>query len=65
MLNLKGKKVLVTGASGGIGKAIAIELSSNGVSVNATLPIDKVKNFKKGDKIEIEFPESFAQIINT
>ena len=42
-----------------------IELSSNGVSVNATLPIDKVKNFKKGDKIEIEFPKSFAQIINT
>ena len=24
----------------------------------------KVKNFKKGDKIEIEFPKSFAQIIN-
>ena len=65
MVNLKGKKVLVTGASGGIGKAIAIELSSNGVSVSATLPIDKVKNFKKGDKIEIEFPESFAQIINS
>ena len=32
---------------------------------NRTGPFDKVKNFKKGDKIEIEFPESFAQIINS
>ena len=48
-----------------LGNAAHIELSSNGVSVSATLPIDKVKNFKKGDKIEIEFPKSFAQIINT
>ena len=48
-----------------LGNAAHIELLSNGVSVNATLPIDKVKNFKKGDKIEIEFPKSFAQIINT
>ena len=47
-----------------LGNAAHIELLSNGVSVNATLPIDKVKNFKKGDKIEIEFPKSFAQIIN-
>ena len=36
MLNLKGKKVLVTGASGGIGKAIAIELSSNGADLCLT-----------------------------
>ena len=33
MIDLKGKKVLVTGASGGIGKAIAIELSSNGADL--------------------------------
>ena len=36
MVNLKDKKVLVTGASGGIGKAIAIELSSNGADLCLT-----------------------------
>ena len=36
MIDLKGKKVLVTGASGGIGKAIAIELSSNGADLCLT-----------------------------
>ena len=36
MKDLKGKKVLVTGASGGIGKAIAIELSSNGADICLT-----------------------------
>ena len=36
MTNLKGKKVLVTGASGGIGKAIAIELSSSGADLCLT-----------------------------
>ena len=36
MVDLKGKKVLVTGASGGIGKAIAIELSSNGADLCLT-----------------------------
>ena len=36
MTNLKGKKVLVTGASGGIGKAIAVELSSNGADLCLT-----------------------------
>ena len=36
MTNLKGKKVLVTGASGGIGKAIAIELSSKGADLCIT-----------------------------
>ena len=36
MVNLKSKKVLVTGASGGIGKAIAIELSSNGTDLCLT-----------------------------
>jgi len=35
-MNLKGKKVLVTGASGGIGKAIAMELSSNGAELCLT-----------------------------
>ena len=36
MIDLKGKKVLVTGASGGIGKAIALELSSSGADVCLT-----------------------------
>ena len=36
MIDLKGKKVLVTGASGGIGNAIAIELSSNGADLCLT-----------------------------
>ena len=36
MTDLKGKKVLVTGASGGIGKAIALELSSSGADLCLT-----------------------------
>ena len=36
MIDLKGKKVLVTGASGGIGKAIALELSSSGADLCIT-----------------------------
>ena len=36
MIDLKGKKVLVTGASGGIGKAIALELSSSGADLCLT-----------------------------
>ena len=36
MIDLKGKKILVTGASGGIGKAIAMELSSSGADLCLT-----------------------------
>ena len=36
MIDLNGKKVLVTGASGGIGKAIAMELSSSGADLCLT-----------------------------
>ena len=36
MIDLKGKKVLLTGASGGLGKAIAIELAKNGADVCLT-----------------------------
>jgi len=36
MIDLNGKKVLVTGASGGIGKAIAMELSLNGADLCLT-----------------------------
>jgi spermidine/putrescine transport system ATP-binding protein len=47
-----------------LGNAAHIELISNKQIINATLPIDKVKNFKKGDLIEIEFPKDNAQVIN-
>ena len=36
MINLEKKKVLLTGASGGIGKAIAIELASLGADICLT-----------------------------
>ena len=36
MIDLKEKKVLLTGASGGLGKAIAIELAKNGADVCLT-----------------------------
>ena len=36
MIDLKGKKVLLTGASGGLGKAIAIELAKNGADICLT-----------------------------
>ena len=36
MIDLKGKKVLLTGASGGLGKAIAIELAKNGADLCLT-----------------------------
>ena len=36
MIDLKGKKVLLTEASGGLGKAIAIELAKNGADVCLT-----------------------------
>ena len=48
MTNLKGKKVLVTGASGGIGKAIAMELSLNGADLCLTGRNKKeLENLKK------------------
>ena len=36
MIDLKGKKVLLTGASGGLGKAIAIELAKSGADICLT-----------------------------
>lgn len=36
MIDLKGKKVLLTGASGGLGKAIAVELAKNGADICLT-----------------------------
>ena len=37
MINLENKKVLLTGASGGIGKAIANELASLGADICLSL----------------------------
>ena len=47
-----------------VGNAAHVELLSNNQIINATLPIDRVKDFKKGDLIEIEFPKDHAQVIN-
>ena len=48
MIDLKGKKVLVTGASGGIGEAIAMELSSSGADLCLTgRNKSKLKNLQK------------------
>ena len=33
MLNLKGKSIVITGASRGIGKAIAVKLAQHGASL--------------------------------
>ena len=48
MINLEKKKVLLTGASGGIGKAIAIELASLGADICLTArneeELTKLKN---------------------
>tara|TARA_B100001057_G_scaffold151523_1_gene151474 strand:- start:122 stop:859 length:738 start_codon:yes stop_codon:yes gene_type:complete len=48
MIDLKGKKVLVTGASGGIGEVIAMELSSSGADLCLTgRNKSKLKNLQK------------------
>ena len=53
MINLEQKKVLLTGASGGIGKAIAIELSSLGADICLTgrneKELKKLKNELEGN----------------
>jgi spermidine/putrescine transport system ATP-binding protein len=48
-----------------LGNAAHIQIISNNQIINATLPIDKAKTFHKGDEIDIEFPKSFSQIINS
>ena len=44
-----------------LGNAAHIQLISNKQIINVTLPVDDVKNFKKGDLIEIEFPKDNAK----
>ena len=46
-----------------LGNSAFIEIISNKQIINASLPIDKVKDFHKGDKIDIDFPSNNAQVI--
>jgi len=47
-----------------LGNAAHIQLISNKQKISVTLPVDEVKNFNKGDLIEIEFPKDSAQVIS-
>jgi len=77
MINLKDKKVIVTGASGGIGNSIVKKLSDNGAIILATgTKIEKLEELKskykntnifkfdisQNDKIE-EFVENATKIL--
>ena len=47
MSDLKGKKIIVTGASGGIGNSIVNKLSENGANILATgTRIEKLEELK-------------------
>lgn len=75
MQNLKGKVVAVTGASAGIGKAIAIKLAENGVKVvlgarniaQLQSIVDEIKN-NSGDaiyvKIDVSKKEDLIHFVN-
>ena len=47
-----------------LGNAAHLEVESNNQKINITLPIDKVKNFKKADEVTLEFPKNHARVIN-
>ena len=55
MNNLKGKNIIVTGASGGIGNSIIKNLNDNGANILASgTRIEKLEQLKKNfDKIKI------------
>ena len=55
MSNLKGKNIIVTGASGGIGNSIVKKLNDNDANILATgTKIEKLEELKKNfDKIKI------------
>ena len=75
MQNLKGKVVAITGASAGIGKAIAIKLAENGVKVvlgarniaQLQSIVDEIKN-NSGDaiyvKIDVSKKEDLVHFVN-
>jgi len=76
MQNLKGKVVAVTGASAGIGKAIAIKLAENGAKVVlGARNIEQLQNIvseiktKNGDaisvKIDVSKKEDLIHFVNT
>lgn len=54
MINLEGQNILVTGASKGIGKSIAIHL----LNVNARVGVHFNKSAKEADKIKLDYPLS-------
>ena len=76
MQSIKGKVVAVTGASAGIGKAIAVKLAENGVKVvlgarnveQLEQIVDEIKN-NSGDaialKIDVRKKEDLIQFVNT
>ena len=55
MINLKGKNIIVTGASGGIGNSIVKKLSDNGANILASgTKLEKLEQLKKNfEKIKI------------
>ena len=52
-MNLKNKKVLITGATGGIGNALVNKFDSLGAIVFATGRRRKIKKFKKYTNINV------------
>jgi len=65
MADLSGKKALVTGAAGGIGKAIVKQLHAEGVTVTGTdREIGIADHFIIGDLMETDFCNSLAEQAN-
>lgn len=56
-LNLKGKTAVVTGASQGLGRAIALELAREGVRVFGTARNEEMLNSLKKDIVTLRGPE--------
>jgi len=64
--NLKGKKVFITGATGGIGQSIAVNMAKNGCHLFLTgtnqRELEKLKNELSSTNVNIEF--AVANFIN-
>lgn len=62
-MNFKGKTVLITGASNGIGKEIALSISKV-VSINYLTGKEKTASFAwNGDNLQIEWPRKSDPVI--